>query len=166
MDLSFNLTHNWTLCGMQDLSAATPSVPGLGLGLRTESFVTSWIHAGQVVLDSDSTCDSLVLHRVLTPELVSFTGSNVANAPVHARSAHLSVSPVGRHGDSSGVGLPLRAAADHPGQDAGAAPPLHPERAAECESSLVQFTAGRPVNSRTKCDSSRSKSWSDAKRWK
>lgn len=41
---------------------------------------------------------------------------------------------MGRHGDGSSTGLSLHAAVDHPSEDAGAAPPLHLERAAERES--------------------------------
>lgn len=64
----------------------------------------------------------------------ALTGADVKDAPVHSRPADLFVCPVGRHGDGSSAGVPLHAAADHPGEDAAAAPPLQPERAAECES--------------------------------
>lgn len=69
--------------------------------------------------------------------LTGLTGADIKDAPLYARPADLSVSLVGRHGDSSSAGIPLRAAADHTCKDAAAAPPLHLERAAECESHLA-----------------------------
>ena len=67
----------------------------------------------------------------------SVSGAHVEDAPVHRGGAHLSVSPVGRHGDLCGAGLPLHVAADHPSEDAAAAAHLHPQRAAEREYTCI-----------------------------
>ncbi|MEQ2196116.1 hypothetical protein XENOCAPTIV_024304, partial [Xenoophorus captivus] len=61
------------------------------------------------------------------------SGEDAKDAPVHPGPAVMSFSAVGRHGDCSGAGVPLHAAADHPSEDAAAAPPLQPQRASECE---------------------------------
>lgn len=68
------------------------------------------------------------------PCLSRLTGTDVKDAPVHSRPVDVSGSAVGCHGNSGGAGFPLCAAPDHPGEDAAAAPPLHPPRAPECES--------------------------------
>lgn len=69
-----------------------------------------------------------------SPVLCCLTGADFEDAPFHSRPADMSGSAVGRHGDIGSAGLPLHAAADHPREDAAAAPPLLPPRAAERES--------------------------------
>lgn len=69
-----------------------------------------------------------------SPVLCCLTGADFEDAPFHSHPADMSGSAVGRHGDSGSAGLPLRAAADHPREDAAATPPLLPPRAAERES--------------------------------
>lgn len=61
------------------------------------------------------------------------TGSNITDAPVYCGPADLLGPPVGCHGIGGGAGFSLHAAADHPSEDANSAPPLHQERASECE---------------------------------
>lgn len=73
-------------------------------------------------------------HARLSPVLCCLTGADFEDASFHSRPADMSGSAVGRHGDSGSARLPLRAAADHPREDAAAAPPLLPPRAAERES--------------------------------
>ncbi|KAF3857594.1 hypothetical protein F7725_010795 [Dissostichus mawsoni] len=58
------------------------------------------------------------------------------DALVHRGGAHLSVSPVGRHGDLCGAGLPLHVAADIPVRML-LLPRIHPQRAAEREYTCI-----------------------------